>query len=323
MILILSTPTDLDTQNVIEWLAHYKSEFFRLNDEDLISGRVEFHYDLNIEHESFFQIDTKKILISDISIVWFRKFGFLKSFESKLGKNSDIVKYLYSEFKVLRDILFRLLDHKKWLYKKNNMLNKLEILKEAKYNGLNVPETRILTRKKELSRFIDQYGSILTKSLGEGKHVVINKLNYPFFTKKIEDVNGVTDFFGPTLFQKYIDKEIELRIFYLEGEFFTMAIFSQNNPKTIIDFRSYDYENPTRYVPFLLPKSIENKLHNLMTDVGLNTGSIDMIRCKKGEYHFLEVNPAGQFGMTSVPCNYSLHKKIAEHLIKHSNNYAD
>jgi hypothetical protein len=36
---------------------------------------------------------------------------------------------------------------------------------------------------------------------------------------------------------------------------------------------------------------------------------------KKGEYVFLEVNPIGQFGMVSAPCNYNLEKKIAQYLI--------
>ena len=31
------------------------------------------------------------------------------------------------------------------------------------------------------------------------------------------------------------------------------------------------------------------------------------------DFIFLEVNPVGQFGMTSSPCNYSLEKKIAQH----------
>jgi len=41
-----------------------------------------------------------------------------------------------------------------------------------------------------------------------------------------------------------------------------------------------------------------------------------MIRARNGDFIFLEINPVGQFGMTSIPCNYFLEKKIAEHLIK-------
>lgn len=40
-----------------------------------------------------------------------------------------------------------------------------------------------------------------------------------------------------------------------------------------------------------------------------------MVFTKKEEYIFLEVNPVGQFNMTSVPCNYNLEKIIAQKLV--------
>ncbi|HEY0036114.1 MAG TPA: hypothetical protein VGB66_05465, partial [Longimicrobium sp.] len=48
----------------------------------------------------------------------------------------------------------------------------------------------------------------------------------------------------------------------------------------------------------------------------MRTGSIDLIRTRDGRHVFLEVNPAGQFGMVSHPCNYGLEKKVAEYLIR-------
>lgn len=320
MILILSTPTDLDTQNVIDWLSHYNALFFRLNDEDLMNGIVEFHYDIFDESEAFFLQDNRKVFLKDITIVWFRKFGFLKSYEEVFNQRSDLARYLYSEFGVIRSIIFNLLEDKKWLYKKQNMPSKLEVLKAANYFDLNIPKTKIISDKRTLDKFLEENNeNILTKSLGEGKHINYDNGNYPFFTKKIENTKGVSNYFSPTLFQNYIDKILEIRSFYLDGDFYSMAIFSQNNIKTKIDFRSYDVENPTRYVPYILPNEIEVKIDNLMRKLGLNTGSIDIIYAIDDEYYFLEVNPAGQFGMTSTPCNYNLHKKIAEYLHKNSN----
>lgn len=39
-----------------------------------------------------------------------------------------------------------------------------------------------------------------------------------------------------------------------------MAIFSQENDKTKIDFRNYDIANPNRCVPYKLPRRIEKQL---------------------------------------------------------------
>ena len=53
-----------------------------------------------------------------------------------------------------------------------------------------------------------------------------------------------------------------------------------------------------------------------MEDLKLETGSLDLIKTPDGRIVFLEVNPVGQFGMISKPCNYHLERKVAEFLIR-------
>jgi glutathione synthase/RimK-type ligase-like ATP-grasp enzyme len=77
---------------------------------------------------------------------------------------------------------------------------------------------------------------------------------------------------------------------------------------------------PNRFVPYKLPERIEKQISDFMERIELNTGSLDMIKSiVDGKYYFLEVNPSGQFGMTSKPCNYNLHKKVADFLIENDN----
>lgn len=107
----------------------------------------------------------------------------------------------------------------------------------------------------------------------------------------------------------------ELRVFVLGKDIYPMVIFSQNDKKTEVDFRNYNDDNPNRTAPYKLPKDINRALLKIFAELNLNTGSADFIRAINGEYYFLEINPLGQFGMTSKPCNYHLEKKIAEFLI--------
>ena len=93
-----------------------------------------------------------------------------------------------------------------------------------------------------------------------------------------------------------------------------MGIFSQKNSQTMVDFRKYDREYPNRRVPFKLPKEVYSMVLEFMKDIEINTGSFDFIYSNRGEYVFLEVNPVGQFGMVSMPCNYYIEKRIAETL---------
>ena len=137
-----------------------------------------------------------------------------------------------------------------------------------------------------------------------------------FFTS---DINKLPEDFKPTLFQELIEKKYEIRTFFLDGQLSSMCIFSQEDSKTNIDFRNYNFSKPNRRVPYSLPEEISIKLKDLFSLLDLNTGSVDLIKDKKGNYIFLEINSIGQFGMTSHPCNYSLEKQIAQHLINLDN----
>lgn len=97
---------------------------------------------------------------------------------------------------------------------------------------------------------------------------------------------------------------------------YSMAIFSQLNAHSEVDWRKSQHEQNTRSVPFLLPKKYEKPIHRLMVKLGLKTGSLDFIVNKDGQLIFLEVNPVGQFGMVSELCNYSLYHKFASFIIK-------
>tara|TARA_R110002020_G_scaffold334609_5_gene549883 strand:- start:213 stop:1157 length:945 start_codon:yes stop_codon:yes gene_type:complete len=313
MILILSTPTDLDTEKVIEWLNHFEEPFFRLNDEDLMMGITEFFFSPHDSNKTYFSYKGEKVFLKDIRTVWFRKFGFLSTYEKELDRNSDFYKYIYSEFSSVRKLILELLADKKWLYKKGVLPSKPLVLEKAISVGLRTPNTAITSSKERLKNFNEK---LITKPIGEGKQVLANSLNFPFMTLAINSVNHLPHKFSPSYVQEQIAKSYEIRVFYLEGKLFSMAIFSQNDKKTEIDFRVFDPEQPIRFVPYNLPKDVELKIIKFMKSINLNTGSLDFIKNTEGEYIFLEVNPAGQFGMTAYPCNYPLHKEVASTLIK-------
>lgn len=118
-----------------------------------------------------------------------------------------------------------------------------------------------------------------------------------------------------TLFQVYIDKEFEVRSFFLDGNFYSIAIFSQNDSQTRIDFRNYNRKKPNRTIPFNLPEDIKKRLLCFLKKAKLRMGSFDLIKSTKGQYYFLEINPVGQFGMVSFPGNFYLEKRLAKYLI--------
>jgi ATP-GRASP peptide maturase of grasp-with-spasm system len=167
---------------------------------------------------------------------------------------------------------------------------------------------------------MEKQGRIITKCIADGIFYSLDDYDFSMYTQEVTESMIVAipeDLLYPSLFQQMLEKKYELRIFYLDGICYPMAIFSQNDKQTKVDFRHYNVQKPNRNVPYQLPSEIETGIVKLMESLELRCGSIDMVRTIDGQYVFLEVNPIGQFGMVSGPCNYYLEKEMAKYLIKH------
>ncbi|MGB3063124.1 grasp-with-spasm system ATP-grasp peptide maturase [Sphingobacterium thalpophilum] len=303
MVLIFSEQNDFSTFQVIRWLKSLSVHYFRLNKEDDVSVK---NIDL-LNDVMMFEVNGKELDFSKINTVWYRR-GFFNFDISGFDIDNNSIRALKEEAICLNVFLMEYLNENKFCL--NNQFtsfnNKITTLLKAKKAGLKVPDTYLSSFSTELREH-----DLVTKSIGA--QLMIDNLETGevsmFYTEKVNLKEQ--QFFFPSLFQTEIIKQFELRIFYLMGSFFSMAILSQSNVQTSVDFRKYDLKKPNRTIPYKLPISIERKLEILMKSLKLNCGSIDMIFDVNGEYVFLEVNPVGQFGMVSLPCNYFLEKKIA------------
>jgi len=320
MILIISSKNDQSTCNVMEWLSYYKEDFFVITEQD--SFEI-----IELYPSGKFTIKVKNRIINsqEIKSVWYRRGGLkLPSVQFKsFNKINDISYGFQAFYDFEKNGLCNFLNYCLFDFKSiNNQLfsrvNKLMILKSAEKVGLTIPETIVTSYKSVLIDIMKRYEKIITKTAIEGLYFNDKNNNYCFdvYTELVTDelLSKYGDTFAPSLFQICIPKILEIRIFYLEKELYSMAIFSQNNEQTAIDFRHYDKKVPNRNVPFQLPDEIEEKITALMTTVNINSASIDMIYGTDKKFYFLEINPIGQFGMTSHPCNYYLERRIANQL---------
>lgn len=320
MILVFaSDEADISAFDILDWLNYKNQETYFINEGKTSLKLIEFSLSQDINNVKL-QIKDKLIDITMIRSYYWRR-GFIGSCfnDSWKGKVTDneVYWHLSSEHNILGVALMKMFEKKRSLgsFFSNNKENKLNSLLFAQQVGLTIPDTIITNKREHLIRFIEKQGEVITKAISNGINIFKED---SFFSQYTEDVNldnlPQTDFFFETLFQEKLKKKYELRVFYLNGEFYSMAIFSQNDEKTNTDFRKYNWNRPNRMVPYRLPMEIRNKLKKFMKLVELDTGSIDLVYTKEGEYVFLEVNPVGQFGMVSRPCNYYIEKKIAEYL---------
>jgi len=195
--------------------------------------------------------------------------------------------------------------------------NKLVNLKIAQKVGFLIPKTLITNSKRELKKFINSFDKVITKDLRAPVYIRTKKKAYTSTGVEILD-NGVLSklntYFAPIFLQQYIEKQLELRVYIFREKIYSMAIFSQNDRKTSIDFRNYNKERPNRAIPYKLPKLIESKIKEFMKELDYKTGSIDLILTPQNEHVFLEINPMGQFHWLSANCNYYIEKEIAKTL---------
>lgn len=320
MILLLSSSSDANIDFVVSWLKFYKHKYIRLNADEIIEG--DFTLSLS---EKYMMLNGKKIDPDTINAVWYRKFGgfsrtgYYKKVKDKISPQD--LQQLASEYSAILSSIISLLKDKKWLTQPwLSSVNKLDMISLATECNIKTPKTWIISSKKRMKELMDEGYDLISKSVYEPYFIKSENGFYSMFTKQISNRGKIPKTFFPSLVQVKIPKKYELRIFYIDGEFYTMAIFSQSNKVTEMDFRKFDATKPTKRIPYKLPNLLKKRLTYMMKQFGLNCCSIDLIKSSiDDEYYFLEVNPTGEFGMVSIPCNYTIYKKIAQTLIQFDN----
>ena len=320
MIIIVSENKDVSTNDVIDWLLDGE-RVIRVNRTDLKIVTVDYESD-----EIVLNYKNKEIISSrDVTAFWYRRGRVDYASDLSLSCQEELLQdhiyyHLHEEWNEIVRFFSERFRSKKYkiLGTYNQEDRKLTQLHNAKEQGLRIPKTIIATDKESLLAFYQQCnGEIITKGINSSPSFTYDTISLEGYTEAISSdlLRSLPQNFFPSLFQENIEKQYELRIFYLKGKFYSMAIFSQTDEQTKTDVRKYNNDKPNRTVPYLLPNSIQIKLNSFMDSMDLDTGSIDMMVDKNNQHYFLEVNPNGQFGMVSVPCNYYIERNIAKELI--------
>ena len=315
MILLISSKYDVSTNIVIQWLNYYGVDFLRLHTEEFSL----LNY-FSISNHSI-SLAINDIDLEAITGIWHRR-GRLRNLPNSLNYLGKVTSYLKKEEdSLIKSIETNLKATKKYIgsYISEIENYKLDHLIAAKECNLNIPDSIVTTSKRNLLDFYTKYDQIISKDIRYAINIKTDDVSINSTgTFKITDglISELEDNFAPIYAQEYIEKEFEIRIFFIEDTFFSMAIFSQKDEQTKVDYRNYNDEIPNRCVPINLPNDLKEQLLDFSRKVKLNTGSIDMIYSVDERYVFLEVNPMGQFDWLSKNCNYYIEEAIAKEFMK-------
>lgn len=326
MILCISHSKDYYTIDiVIKRLKELGESVYRLNSDDF-SSKLSMSY-RNTSGKPVLEIidGTNRFTSDSIEAVWYRKLWGI-TIPEDLDKTYQSI-YL-QEYNTMRRLFFESLKDKVWI----NPIdidhsigeNKFEQLRLAQKAGLTIPES-VFTNNEEIVKHF--FYDVCDKQVIAKLHGSLSrsmKGNTSFFptTLLVEDhlqqlKNSLE--YCPMIFQKKIEKQYELRIIYIDGDFFVGKINATLSETGKIDWRATKEKN-VGWDVYELPKNVCSSITEMMKSMGLFFGAIDMIRQKDGQYVFLEVNPQGEWGMLQRDLGYSIGETIAEKLVNRKNN---
>ena len=176
-----------------------------------------------------------------------------------------------------------------------------QLLRAARL-GFRVPPSRVTNRRAGVDAFRARRGgdivfktlsspSLAAEAVAPGERVAGTLPTTRITDEHEAELDAVVEL--PCFFQQHVPKRYELRVTVIGDRVFAARIDSQDDPRTVTDYRDFSAE--IRYSAERLPPELERRCLELVRSYGLNYGAIDLIVTPQGEHVFLENNPVGQF----------------------------
>lgn len=191
--------------------------------------------------------------------------------------------------------------------------DKLWQLAQARAVGLACPETLITNDPDAVRAFYTQnHGRIITKMLtpysrtlaGDGAFVYTSRVG----PDDLLALDGLA--LCPMVFQAEIPRAREHRLIWVGGRILSGAL-----PTGDVDGVDWRPQTALAWERSRVPEALVPRLGQLMARLGLIYGAFDFIETPGGEWIFLEVNPAGEWGMLERDLDLPIGDAIAAALL--------
>ncbi len=287
-------------------------------------------YPLNVEiggkldDESFgTQLSTSDWTLNcnEIGAIWHRK---NRTCDLRSALSGDILSQATRESESIKRALLNSMNDVFWLDHPDIQIegeNKWLQLKMAKKAGLDVPATLFTNIPEQVRAFYHQCKGDVVAKMHTPLTVSMGKPPAFVYTSKVTEAH-LADLdslkFSPMIFQQQVQKKTELRIAYVDGHCFAGEVnLSSKDDQALLDWRKASPVT-SNWIHTEIPDDLVQKLRIFMMSMNLKFGAIDIILDTTRKYQFLEVNPAGEWGMLEAELDLPISKQIAQTLIKYS-----
>lgn len=265
------------------------------------------------------QVDGKTTHLEDITAAWFRR-------AYRLGQGLPEVlakEYLAAAIGEVKHTLFGMIEGldcfqlgTSSLYRR---LDSKEMqLKKAVACGLQIPATCISNDPVQVKAFVESLGKPAISKMQSSFAIYRDDTEHVVFTNEVNpgdlgDVDSIQ--YCPMTFQEKIEKKLELRITIVGKDVYAFSIDSQKEDNAKTDWRKEGVALIDQWQPYTLPASVQQSLLQLMEELDILYGAIDVIVTPDDQYYFLEVNAAGEFFWIDRLCENKISQSIARLLL--------
>jgi glutathione synthase/RimK-type ligase-like ATP-grasp enzyme len=311
-VLIVSTVTDVASDDVVRRLTNLGVPLRRINTEDLPFSRTFSYRPAPNFTSGWLTIDGQPLPVP--MAVWYRR---LRAPTQPTDMEDGIYTFCMQETRaaLLGDIMAlstRWMSHPAAVWQSEFKPFQLSLAAKL---GLRIPRTIVTNDPDAIRQAFNEFGTMIVKPVRSG-YVELDGGDFVIFTSQVlrehlEKIDSAR--WSPAIYQNLISKRFDIRVTIVGRKIFAAAIDSQRDPMATIDWR-HTMDPALPHYPVSLPDAVANRLLDLMNELHLSFGAIDLIETLDNEFVFLEVNPSGQWLWLDDKLQLGISDAIAEWL---------
>lgn len=309
-ILIVSNRYDFSTDFICIELNKQDLSYWRMNRDELDEYTVDFD-PVNCILIATYKDILIEITSSTLKSIYYRAPTFLRDiYQDAVPEEDQLKRTQWIAF--VRSLL--VFEKVNWV---NNPVDTYQAeikafqLYKANQIGFKVPETKITNKM-----FVPPYTMIAVKSIDTA---ILNLEDEEgFIYTEIYDKSEIVEshFGSPFFVQEGLVPKVDIRVTVAGDEVIAAKIVSDQDCGVDIDWRRF--KDKLNYQIISLPKDVEKKCLQLVRELNLSFGGIDLV-LYKNVYYFIEINPTGEWSWLQQSTGFRYDKVIVKALNKISN----
>ena len=308
-ILILSTERDAHIAFVTKHLRD--DEYLRIDPVDILNGNT-IDYRMSDGNLAFLYNGQPL----DVKSIWFRRPRPLE--KSMLSVGKKYADYSLSALDRHLEMITEAFPSAFWVSDVTAIRRaekKLAQLTLAVKIGFNVPETIFASSAEQAEAFVLKHGRCIVKS--QARTFPTDRLAFTKIVSVDDKLDYSNLYLDPFTFQQYVEPAYEVRVTVMGNQVFAAKVGALesdgiNSPHR--DWRVGFWNKSFTAEKTTLPAPLKKQCLQLVEDLKLAYGAIDLIVDKKGKAWFLEINPNGQWAFIEEKTREPMGKTLAHML---------